>query len=62
MEERVKYMAQGTVNGRKTRRVRHMEEVEAEKRYGRIMATLTLLGGILIGVFVTMIVQSGAAL
>jgi hypothetical protein len=50
-------MVQGTVNGRRTTRARHIEALERERNYGRLIAVLALIGGALIGMGITLMVQ-----
>ncbi|MBO6015347.1 MAG: hypothetical protein J6S50_05620 [Oscillospiraceae bacterium] len=54
--DRIEYMAQGSLNRRKSARIRHIEALEHEKRYGRIMAALMLVSGCLIGSGITLMV------
>lgn len=51
------YMSQGAVNGRKSSRARHVEQLEHERRFGQIMAALMLLSGCLIGSGITLMVM-----
>lgn len=55
--EKIMYMSQGAVNGRKSSRARHVEQLEHERRFGRIMAALMLLSGCLIGSGITLMVM-----
>ena len=55
--EKIEYMEQGTVNGRRTVRARHIEALDRERHYGRIMSGMTLVIGALIGSLITLFVQ-----
>lgn len=58
MENReLRCMTQGVVNGRRTARARHIEALERERNYGRLIAVLALIGGALIGMGITLMVQ-----
>lgn len=50
------YMSQGTVNGRRSTRARHLEAIERERVYGRIMSAIMLVSGCLIGSGITLMV------
>lgn len=55
--ERIEYMTQGIVNGRRTARARHMEAVARERHYWQMVAILALVAGAMIGAAVTLFVQ-----
>lgn len=51
--EEIKYMPQGTVNGRRTARARHIEALDQERRIGRVWSIITLIIGAVIGSGIT---------
>ena len=51
--EEIKYMPQGTCNGKKTAHSRALERLEAEHREGEMRATLAFVLGLLIGAAIT---------